>query len=136
MTAWPSKSGFLKLLIPVIPLIVLWRMVSLWRTDGTPDTISSPTVVAEDITVRCEGGFQRPAPGGSGRVFEKHIPFYPGLRLMQTIDKAGGLPGMGDIKSIRIVRAGETNKVDLRKINPDGSNHPLLQAGDLIVLPW
>ena len=55
---------------------------------------------------------------------------------MQTIDKAGGLPGMGDIKSIRIVRAGETNKVDLRKINPDGSNHPLLQAGDLIVLPW
>lgn len=131
MTEWPSKSGFLKLLIPMIPLIGLWWIVSLWRTDGTPETASSPAMVTECVTVRCEGGFQCPAAVGSGRVFEKHIPFHSGLRLMSAIDKAGGLPGMGNLKSIRIVRAGKTSKVDLRKIDPAGSNHPLLQAGDM-----
>jgi protein involved in polysaccharide export with SLBB domain len=81
-------------------------------------------------------GFQCPYVLGSGWVFEKHIPFHSGLRLKSAIDKAGGLSGLGDIKSIRGVRAGQASKVDLRKIDPAGANHPLLQVGDLIFLLW
>jgi hypothetical protein len=81
-------------------------------------------------------GFQCPAVLGSGRVFEKHIPFHSGLRLKSAIDKAGGLSGLGDIKSIRGVRAGQASKVDLRKIDPAGANLPLLQVGDMIFHLW
>ncbi len=55
---------------------------------------------------------------------------------MSAIDKAGGLSGLSDIKSIRGVRAGQASKVDLRKIDPAGANHPLLQVGDMIFLLW
>lgn len=66
---------------------------------------------------------------------EHRIPFRPGLTLMSAINKSGGFTSFERVKAIRLHREGKIIKFDIRKLNPDGSNNPLLQNGDVIVFP-
>ncbi len=92
--------------------------------------------VAEELFVTVRRGFiPEISPSASPTPFEIRIPFYPGLTLMAAISKAGGFTEFAKVKSVRILRAGETIKVDLRKLHADGSNNPLLQPWDVIVIP-
>jgi protein involved in polysaccharide export with SLBB domain len=55
---------------------------------------------------------------------------------MAAIDKAGGYTELAKIKHIKLLRNGHISLIDLRKMNPDGSNNPPLEAGDVICFPY
>jgi protein involved in polysaccharide export with SLBB domain len=55
------------------------------------------------------------------------------MTLMGVIDRAGGLPYK--VKKVKILRDKKELIYDLRKINPDGSNNPVLMDGDQIIVP-
>jgi len=58
-----------------------------------------------------------------------------GMSLMAAINRAGGFSEFAKTKAVKLIR-GNTEKVyDMRKINPDGSNNPILQDGDAIIVP-
>ena len=63
------------------------------------------------------------------------IPLREGMRLFQAITKAGGFTEFAKIKEIKLVRGNRETKYDMRRINPDGSNNPVLQDGDQVVVP-
>jgi polysaccharide export outer membrane protein len=73
------------------------------------------------VTIR--GGVHKPG----------EYPLRQGMTLMGVIDRAGGLPYK--VKKVKILRDKKELIYDLRKINPEGSNNPVLMDGDQIIVP-
>ncbi len=63
------------------------------------------------------------------------FPLRPGMTLMGLVSRAGGFRNsITKRKTIKLYRSGQVLEYDIRRIRPDGSNNPLLKAGDRIVL--
>jgi polysaccharide export outer membrane protein len=63
------------------------------------------------------------------------FPWVKGLTLMAAITRAGGFTESAGISRVKLIRGKKETIYDLRKINPDGSNNPVLMDGDQIIVP-
>jgi protein involved in polysaccharide export with SLBB domain len=73
----------------------------------------------------------------SGEVGSKgrEVPLRDGMRLLAAISAAGGFTEFSDPRRVRLIRGNRETEYDMRRINPDGSNNPVLQPNDLIIVP-
>jgi polysaccharide export outer membrane protein len=63
------------------------------------------------------------------------FPLRQGMTLFQAINKAGGFTEFAQAKRVKLIRGNRETVYDMRKINPDGSNNPVLVDGDQIIVP-
>lgn len=82
-----------------------------------------PQIASHVVTV---GGEVR----GSGE-----FPLRQGMTLMAAINRAGGFTEFAKTKAVKLIRDNRQQEFDMRKINPDGSNNPVLKDGDQIIVP-
>lgn len=65
----------------------------------------------------------------------QEIPLREGLTLMGAITKAGGFSDFAKVKAVKLLRGNNATFYDMRKIETNGSNNPILQDGDLVIVP-
>ena len=58
------------------------------------------------------------------------------MRLFQAITSRGGFTGFAKVREVKLIRGKKETKYDVRWMKADGSNNPLLQDGDHIIVPW
>ena len=63
------------------------------------------------------------------------FPLRQGMTLMAAINKAGGFTEFGNPKKVKLLRNNRETIYNMKSINPDGSNNPILQDGDQIIVP-
>lgn len=99
------------------------------------DIYTSPMINVTLPTVT-EGGIVNHVVNVGGEVRASgEFPLRQGMTLLQAINKAGGFTEFAQTRRVKLIR-GNTEKVyDMRKINPDGSNNPVLMDGDQIIVP-
>jgi protein involved in polysaccharide export with SLBB domain len=82
-----------------------------------------------------EGGMPNHVVTVSGEVRASgEFPLRQGMTLMTAISKAGGFTEFGDPKKVKLLRANREQIFNMKKILPDGSNNPVLQDGDQIIV--
>lgn len=89
-------------------------------------TVSLPAIDGQVNHVVTVGGEVR----GSGE-----FPLRQGMTLMAAINRAGGFTEFAKIKGVKLIRSNREQIYDMRKINADGSNNPVLRDGDQIIVP-
>lgn len=63
------------------------------------------------------------------------FPLRQGMTLMSAINRAGGFTEFGQPKKVKLLRNNKEMIYNMKTINPDGSNNPVLQDGDQIIVP-
>jgi protein involved in polysaccharide export with SLBB domain len=63
------------------------------------------------------------------------FPLRNGMTLMAAINRAGGFSEFAKTKAVKLIRDNRELIYDMRKINADGSNNPMLKDGDAIIVP-
>lgn len=63
------------------------------------------------------------------------FPLRQGMTLMSAINRAGGFTEFGNPKKVKLLRNNKEFIYNMKTINPDGSNNPVLQDGDQIFVP-
>lgn len=63
------------------------------------------------------------------------FPLRQGMTLMAAINRAGGFTEFAATKRVKLIRDNREMIFDMRKIQADGSNNPVLKDGDQIVVP-
>lgn len=63
------------------------------------------------------------------------FPLRPGMRLLNAISRAGGFTEFAKVKQVKLIRGSKTMVFDMRNIKEDGSNNPVLQDGDSVIVP-
>lgn len=83
-----------------------------------------------------EGGMVNHVVNVGGEVRQSgEFPLRQGMTLLQAINKAGGFSEFAKTKGVKLIRGNREMIYDMRKINPDGSNNPILMDGDQIIVP-
>jgi polysaccharide export outer membrane protein len=82
-----------------------------------PATLNHVVIVSGEVKVPGEFGLRQ------------------GMTLLAAISRAGGFSDFADKKRVKLFRGNREYVYDLRKIDPKGSNNPLLQDGDQIIVP-
>ncbi len=75
--------------------------------------------------VNVEGGVRQPG----------EVPLRENMRLLQAITSRGGFTDSEKVRSVKLIRGKKETKYDVRRMKADGSNNPLLQDGDQIIVP-
>ena len=57
------------------------------------------------------------------------------MRLFQAITSTGGFTEFAK-PEVKLIRGKKETKYDVRRMKKDGSNNPLLEDGDQIIVPW
>lgn len=73
--------------------------------------------------------------GGEVRSGGKEVGLRDGMRLYQAIMSAGGFTEFADMRHVKIIRGTRSQTYDMRKLDPGGSNNPILLDGDTIHVP-
>lgn len=73
--------------------------------------------------------------GGEVKSGGREVPLRDRMRLYQAIMAAGGLTEFADPKKVRLMRGNRSQVFDIRKIQDNGSNNPILMDGDTIHIP-
>ena len=63
------------------------------------------------------------------------VPLRENMRLFQAITSRGGFTDSGKVQEVKLIRGKKETMYDVRRIKADGSNNPLLQDGDQIIVP-
>jgi protein involved in polysaccharide export with SLBB domain len=63
------------------------------------------------------------------------FPLRQGMTLMAAINKAGGFTEFANTKKVKLLRGNRETFYNMKVINPDGSNNPVLMDGDQIIVP-
>lgn len=94
-----------------------------------------PKIIVSVIEPTSGGGLRVVNVGG-----EVHQPgdvvVRENMRLFQAITSRGGFTGFAKVGEVKLVRGNKETKYDMRRMKADGSNNPLLEDGDQIVVPW
>ncbi|MES2708372.1 MAG: SLBB domain-containing protein [Verrucomicrobiota bacterium] len=61
-------------------------------------------------------------------------PLREGMTLMAAISRSGGFSDFAKIKAVKLIRGNRATFYDMRRIAPDGSNNPILQDNDQIIV--
>ena len=70
--------------------------------------------------------------GGEVKTGGSQVPLRDGMRLYNAIMAAGGFTEFADIRRVKVIRGTREFLFDMRKLDPQGSNNPLLMDGDTI----
>lgn len=82
-----------------------------------------------------EGGMANHVVTVSGEVRASgEFPLRQGMTLMTAISKAGGFTEFGNPKKVKLIRGNREFIYDMKRIQPDGSNNPVLQDGDQVIV--
>ena len=73
--------------------------------------------------------------GGEVRSPRGDIPLRNGMRLYQAIISCGGPTEFADMRKVKLSRGSRSQVFDMRKIQDNGSNNPILMDGDTIHIP-
>jgi protein involved in polysaccharide export with SLBB domain len=87
-------------------------------------SVPEPKWIAARV-VNVEGGVRQPG----------EVALREGMRLFQAITSRGGVTEFAKVREVKLIRGKKETKYDLRQIKADGSNNPLLQDGDRIIVP-
>ena len=83
-----------------------------------------------------EGGIANHVVSVGGEVRATgEFPLRQGMTLMSAINRAGGFTEFGNPKKVKLIRANRETIYNMKTINPDGSNNPVLMDGDQIIVP-
>ena len=83
-----------------------------------------------------EGGIANHVVNVGGEVKGSgEFPLRQGMTLLAAINRAGGFTEFAKTSKIKLIRNNTEQVYDMRKINPDGSNNPVLKDGDQIIVP-
>ena len=63
------------------------------------------------------------------------FPLRQGMTLMAAINRAGGFTEFAKTSKVKLLRGNKETVYDMRKINPNGANNPVLMDGDAIIVP-
>ena len=64
----------------------------------------------------------------------REVPLRDGMRLIAAIGAAGGFTEFSDVRHVKIIRGNREMIYDMRKLEANGANNPVLQPNDLIVV--
>ncbi len=82
-----------------------------------------------------EGGVFNHVVNVGGEVRQPgEFPLRQGMTLLQAVNKAGGFTEFAKTKAVKLIRGNREMVYDMRRINPDGSNNPILVDGDQIIV--
>ena len=71
----------------------------------------------------------------SGEVrLPSEIPLRQGMQLFTAITKAGGFTEYADPRKVKVIRGNKEFEYDMRSIQANGSNNPVLVDGDCIIV--
>ncbi len=73
--------------------------------------------------------------GGEVRSPRGDVPVRDGMRLYQAIMSCGGPTEFADMRKVKLIRGTRQTIFDMRKLDPSGSNNPVVQDGDTIHIP-
>jgi protein involved in polysaccharide export with SLBB domain len=73
--------------------------------------------------------------GGEVKSGGRDVALRNNLRLYNAIMSAGGFTEFADIRRVKLIRGNQSFVFDMRKIDPNGSNNPILKDGDTIHVP-
>ena len=73
--------------------------------------------------------------GGEVKTGGREVPLRDGMRLYSAIMAAGGFTEFADIRRVKIIRGTRSTTYDMKRIDPGGSNNPILMDGDTIHVP-
>jgi protein involved in polysaccharide export with SLBB domain len=95
----------------------------------TNPTINVTTITPQDYSPHVV------TVGGEVKTGGREVPLRDGMRLYQAIMAAGGFTEFADVKRVKIIRGTRSMVFDMRKLDPGGSNNPILMDGDTIHVP-
>jgi len=73
--------------------------------------------------------------GGEVKSGGREVPLRDNMSLYQAIMAAGGFTEFADVRRVRLMRGKRSEIFDMRKIQDNGSNNPILMDGDTIHVP-
>ena len=93
-------------------------------TNPTVNVVSKDQVINNIVTV-----------GGEVKSGGREVPLRDGMRLFAAITAAGGFTEFADVRHVKIIRGNRSLVYDMRTIQDNGSNNPILQPNDQIIVP-
>ena len=90
--------------------------------------VTLPTVTADGLANHVV------SVGGEVRATGE-FPLRQGMTLMSAINRAGGFTEFARTKGVKLLRGNQETIYDMRKIQANGSNNPVLMDGDQIIVP-
>ena len=108
-----------------------------------------PTAMAQSSALKAPakgaaviGGNHTKSESGTVKVFvggevrqPGQVPLGENMRLLDAVALTGGFTEFAMMRSVKLIRGKKETKYDLRQMKKDGSNNPLLQDGDQIIVP-
>lgn len=73
--------------------------------------------------------------GGEVKSGGRDVALRNNMRLYNAIMSAGGFTEFADVRKVKLIRGSQTMIFDMRKIDANGSNNPILKDGDTIHVP-
>ena len=98
--------------------------------------IYSAPMINATLPSMADGGMANHVVNVGGEVRASgEFPLRQGMTLMAAINKAGGFTEFGNPKRVKLLRNNRETIYNMKSINPDGSNNPVLQDGDQVIVP-
>ena len=101
-----------------------YRAANIYKDPKIIVSVPEPTDIAARV-VNVGGGVRQPG----------EVPLRENMRLFQAITSRGGFTDSGKVREVKLIRGKKETMYDVRRIKADGSNNPLLQDGDQIIVP-
>ena len=73
--------------------------------------------------------------GGEVKSGGREVPVRDGMRLYNAVMAAGGFTEFADVRRVKIIRGTRSQVYDMRKLDPGGTNNPILMDGDTVHVP-
>ena len=101
-----------------------YRAANIYKDPKIIVSVLEPKWIAARV-VNVEGGVRQPG----------EVALRENMRLFQAITSRGGFTDSGKVQEVKLIRGKKETMYDVRRIKADGSNNPLLQDGDQIIVP-
>ena len=102
-----------------------YRAAEIYTNPTINVVINDPSKMAPHIVI----------VGGEVKGGGAQIPLRDGMRLYAAIMSAGGFTEFADPRKVKIIRGTRATVYDMRKLDPNGSNNPILMDGDQVHVP-
>ena len=97
---------------------------------------TNPTINCNmDIIAQDQGAAHIVAVGGEVRSPKGNVALRDNMRLYNAIMQCGGPTEFAKMSAVKLIRGTKEYRFDMRKLDPNGRNNPILQDGDTIHIP-
>ena len=124
-----DRKNFLKAAVTAVVAASVLAVAACAPTPAVKaDPSALPTVTADGLANHVV------SVGGEVRATGE-FPLRQGMTLMSAINRAGGFTEFAKTKAVKLLRGNSETVYDMRKIQANGSNNPVLMDGDQIIVP-